>query len=190
MPIPLRVFRVTEWRTVRKAFAGFSLCAQHGSYLFTCVLCVPLVHNVAEGRKIAVVLNGVIHAVIDRYKMNARLAEVHLAVIADLEIISAEPRHILDDYRSDATGIHIADELLKAGAIKVCPGESVIRIELRVKIAMTLRIIAKHLLLIDNAVAIPFFAVIYAQSAIKRGNGIFDRPDFHLNSSLQIHQII
>ena len=100
--------------------------------------------------------------------MDARLAEIHLAVISDFEIISAKPGHILDDYSSHATRIDIADKFLKARTVKVCSRIPVIRIKLRIKIAVTFSIIAKHLFLIDNAVAVPFFAVVYAQPAIKR----------------------
>ena len=79
---------------------------------------VPLVHNVAEGCKLIFAL-GAVHAVIDSDKPDAMLGKKLVRVKPHLQIVAAQPGHILDHHGTDVPVLDGLDHFGKAGAIEI-----------------------------------------------------------------------
>ena len=79
---------------------------------------VPLVHNVAEGSELIFTL-GAVHTVIDGDKMDAVLGEKLVCVNPYLQIVAAQPGHILDHHGTDISVLNGLDHFGKAGTIEI-----------------------------------------------------------------------
>ena len=79
---------------------------------------VPLVHNVAEGSKLIFTL-GAVHTVIDGDKPDAVLGKKLVCVNPYLQIVAAQPGHILDHHGTDVPVLDGLDHFGKAGAIEI-----------------------------------------------------------------------
>ena len=126
----IRAPDVAIGRSDRDSFPGHSFVAEHRPQLFAGVLCVPLVHNVAEWGEVVVRLVFTVHAVIDRYKTDAQLRETDFRVKPYFQVVAAEPGHILDDHHTHQSGLNIGQHFLKPRPLEIRPGVSVILINL------------------------------------------------------------
>ena len=84
-----------------------------------------VLEQVSQWSQVVVAFSAV-HGVIDGNEADAFLWENHFRVHTDLQIVSTEPRHIFDNYRSDFPGFDICKHFLKIRAVKVRTGETVI----------------------------------------------------------------
>ena len=160
MPFSLLVFRISIRRTITSRLTRHTLCPNDRSDLFACVLCIPLVHNVAERREVAVGLDGIIDVIVDGNEMNARLSEVNLAVIANFQIISSKSRHIFDNDRSDISRVNILYQFLERRTIEIRAGITIVHIELNVAETFLLGILSEHFLLVRDTVALAVQLVV------------------------------
>ena len=76
-----------------------------------------VLHNVAEGCKLIFAL-GAVHAVIDSDKPDAMLGKKLVRVKPHLQIVAAQPGHILDHHGTDVPVLDGLDHFGKAGAIE------------------------------------------------------------------------
>ena len=98
----------------------FSCIAFHfhnGTDFFAGVFSVPFIDDIAEGRKLVVAL-GTVYTIIHRNKVNIMFGKHDLRIHADLQIITSETRHILNDNTLDKTCLNICNHLLKAWAVE------------------------------------------------------------------------
>ena len=98
----------------------FSCIAFHfhnGTDFFAGVFGVPFIDDIAEGRKLVVALSAV-YTIIHRNKVNIMFGKHDLRIHADLQIITSETRHILNDNTLDKTCLNICNHLLKAWAVE------------------------------------------------------------------------
>ena len=110
----VRVFPVTIWRQT-KGITG--IAAQLlGTSDFPDVFRIPFVHDIPERSKIIFPLFAV-HAIVDRNKADVVIGEKGIRIVTHLQIVPAEPGHILYDYRSNITGLNVLNHLLKAGTL-------------------------------------------------------------------------
>ena len=77
-----------------------------------------VLHNVAEGRKLIFAL-GAVHTVIDGDKPDAVLGEKLVCVNPHLQIVAAQPGHILDHHGTDIPILDRLNHFGKAGAIEI-----------------------------------------------------------------------
>lgn len=84
-----------------------------------------VLEQVPQWSQVVVALSAV-HGVIDSNETNAVLWEDYFRVHTDLQIVSTEPRHIFDNYRSNFPGFDICKHFLKVRTVKVRTGETVI----------------------------------------------------------------
>ena len=91
------------------------------------------------------------------------IGEKGIRIVTNLQIVPAEPGHILYDYRSNITGLNVLNHLLKAGTVEVCTCITIIHIEFGM---MVFGIFGKQLFLIDNAVAVALNIVIPGKAGI------------------------
>ena len=87
-----------------------------------------VLHDVAEGREIIITLFAV-HTVVHGNEADIMLGKISVGVVANLQIITPQPGHILYDHGSHITGLYILQHLLKAGTVEICPGIAVVNIE-------------------------------------------------------------
>ena len=75
------------------------------------------------------------------------LGEISVSIIANLQIVTAQPGHILYNYGGHITGLYILQHLLKAGTVKIRPGITVINIEPCVGKVMLFRVLGEQFFL-------------------------------------------
>ena len=85
----------------------------------------PLIEQVSQWSQVVVAFSAV-HGVIDGNEADAFLWKNHFRVHTDLQIVSTESRHILDDNCPDFPGFDICKHFLKVRTVKVRTGETVI----------------------------------------------------------------
>ena len=160
----IRVLHVPIWR-LRERFAGVAANAVRGADLSADVSGVHLVHDVAERSELVFSVVAV-HAIVDGNEANVVIGEVRIRVIADLQIVAPEAAHILHDDGGDIAHFNVLQQLLKAGAVEIRAGVSVIHIVSRVAEVIFLGIFLKHPLLIGDGIAIALGAVVSGQTAV------------------------
>ena len=124
-----------------------------------------VLHDIPERSKIIFSLFAV-HAIVDRNKADVVIGEKGIRIVTHLQIVPAEPGHILYDYRSNITGLNVLNHLLKAGTVEVCTCITIIHIEFGIRKMMVFGIFGKQLFLIDNAVAVALNIVIPGKAGI------------------------
>ena len=80
---------------------------ENGLYLVARVLGIPFIHDIEKWSEVVIVLLFTINAVIDSDESDILVRKHNLRVEADLQIISSESAHILNDNHSDFTGLDI-----------------------------------------------------------------------------------
>ena len=68
--------------------------------------------------------------------MNPMLPEEYLSVEARLQIVSADPAHVLDQHGSDLPGLNVRDQPLPVRAVEVAAGPAVVGIVVQVRVAV------------------------------------------------------
>jgi len=119
MVLIIWVFEVAIGWIGTQRFAGLALCLEHRTNLLTGVLGVPFVDDVEERSKIAVLLIGAVHAVVDGNESDICAGQYHLGVVAYLEVVSAQSAHVLYDDRTDLAFVHKGHKALPVRAVKV-----------------------------------------------------------------------
>ena len=97
-----------------------------------------MINDVQEGRKIAVLLVCAVHPAVDCYEAYIGIGEGNLGVVPNLEIISAESAHILDDDGADLSSVHICDQALEVRSVEVRSAPAIVHIELCVSKAIVI----------------------------------------------------
>ena len=88
-----------------------------------------------------------VHAIVDRNKADVVIGEKGIRIVTHLQIVPAEPGHILYDYHSNITGLNVLNHLLKAGTVEVCTCITIIHIEFGIRKMMVFGIFGKQLFL-------------------------------------------
>ena len=76
-----------------------------------------VLHDIAERGEIIFSLFAV-YAIVDGDKTNVMIREKSIGIIAYLQIVPAEPRHIFYNNRSNITGLDVLNHFLKAGTVE------------------------------------------------------------------------
>ena len=95
--------------------------------LVFCLHLFPL-HKVSERGKVVAHLIVAVHSVIDGDKAYPHLREADFGVLAELDVVSAEPGQVLDENDIDTSGLCVSNQALNAGALEVCSRVAVIHI--------------------------------------------------------------
>ena len=77
----LRIFEVAIGRIGTQRLTGFTLCLEHCSDLLAGVFGIPFVDDIEEGSKIAVLLVGTVHTVIDSDETDICAGQNYLGVV-------------------------------------------------------------------------------------------------------------
>ena len=134
--------------------ACVSFCLEYGADFFARVLCIPFVDDIAEGRKVVVLLTVAVHAVIDGDKPHSCIGKGDFRIYADFQIVASQTAHILYDNCSDLTVVDVAYKSLEVGTVKVRSRIPVVHIVGRVAKSSVLCILAEYSLLIFDTVAV------------------------------------
>ncbi len=110
---------------------------------------VHLVHYISKRRKLVLSVIAV-NTIVYGDESDVMVGEEGVGVVADLEIVSAEARHILHDHGGDIAHLDVLEYLLKAGAVEVSAGVAVVHIEAGVAEAVLLGVLGQELLLRRN----------------------------------------
>lgn len=100
---------------------------EDGFDLVAGISCVPFVHDVEERSEVIIRSVLTINAVVDRNEVDFFLREQYLGIEPYLQVVTTKSAHILDDDHTDIPGMNLSQQLLKAWAIKVSAGITVIR---------------------------------------------------------------
>lgn len=109
-----------------------------------------VLHNVAEGCKLIFAL-GAVHAVIDSDKPDAMLGKKLVRVKPHLQIVAAQPGHILDHHGTDVPVLDGLDHFGKAGAIEISTAITVVPVGLDLRPAVEHYEFGKQFILILDA---------------------------------------
>lgn len=114
----LRVFLVPIRRDSGEVFAGTSFGLPRCPDFLAGVLGVHFIEYVADGGKLAVPAHTV-HTVIDGNKVDAVLWKQHFRIHSDLQIVTPEPAHILNDNALDLARLDVGKHPLESGPVEV-----------------------------------------------------------------------
>ena len=149
------------------AFPIFHSGVKDGSDFIAGVLGIPLVHDIKERGKIIAGSILTVDSVVDGDEPHILLREHHFGVESNLQIVSSEPAHVLNDDGADLPGLHLGDQRLKAGPIEIHTGISIVREVDDVSQTVSAGIVFKVLLLIGNRVRLTYKVIISRQSLIE-----------------------
>ena len=110
------VFLVPIRRGSRQVFSRLGPRLHARLDLLGNVPAIPFVDDVAEGREIIGDAAGAVHAVVDGDEADSRFRELDLCVEAYVEVVPAEPAHILADDRPDQSIVHVCHHGLRHGS--------------------------------------------------------------------------
>ena len=113
----LRVFLVPIRRDSGEVFAGASFGLPRCPDFLAGVLGVHFIEYVADGGKLAVPAHTV-HTVIDGNKVDAVLWKQHFRIHPDLQIVTPEPAHILNDNALDLARLDVGKHPLESGPVE------------------------------------------------------------------------
>lgn len=141
-------------------FARHSLGFEHGADLLARVLCIPLVDNIAKGRKVVIHAALTAHAVVNGNEPNARFGESDFRIESYFEIVPSQTAHIFDDDRPNLAVVYVVHQSCEVGTVEVCSRIAVVHIELRIGKAVFLCVLTEYRLLIFNTVAVALQFVV------------------------------
>jgi hypothetical protein len=151
--------------------SGKVFCLKSRTDLLTGISGVPLIHDIAEWRELVIALHG-IHVVIQGDQAGTALAE-HFHICADLQIVSSEAGHILDNAGRDVSGSDLIDHGLKAWAVETGSGDPVIGKMPEDTHTVRSRVILEDPLLVGDGVGFSLLFVIVAEPLIERHISVF-----------------
>ena len=122
--------------------------------LFAGVLCIPFVDDVPKRREVIVYCAVRVYTVVDGNEANVQIRKADFRIHTDFQIVTTEPRHILHNDHVDAPGFNIRKHFLKARAVEVRSGITVIFVDFEVRNSMIARVLAEDFNLMRNAVAV------------------------------------
>ena len=114
---------------------------------------VSFIEQVAEWSEI-VVASGAVHTIVHSYKAHITARKDKFRIMSYLQVIPAEPAHILDDKIFHQTLFYKGKCFLYAGAVKICPGVTIICQYADVLKTMLLCILGEDGSLVCDAVAL------------------------------------
>ena len=77
-----------------------------------------MIHDVQEGSEVVLCRIITVNAIVDCDKSDSLLRKLYFGIETDLKVVSAESAHVLDDDRSNMTGLNLSDQLIKARAVE------------------------------------------------------------------------
>ncbi len=145
---------------------------QGGADLVGDIPAVLIVHHVFKGYEGVVDGGGVLHAVDVVHhgdKTDVEQGEDHLQILADQDVVPAQPGQVLDDDAVDCAAFDVVHHPLEIRAVEVRPGPAVVDIRARqADIAAAVHVFAGDILLCGDAVAFLFIAVLSGDTQISR----------------------
>lgn len=163
----VRVFEVAIRRIGTQRFAGFTLCLEHRTDFLTGVLGVPFVDDIKKRSKIAVLLIGAVHAVVDGNESNICAGQHHLGVVTYLEVVSAQSAHVLYDDRTDLALVHKSHKALPIRAVEIGAAVAIVNKIQGVSEAIVISEFLEDSLLIQYGIAIPLQFIVTGQTAVQ-----------------------
>ncbi len=165
-PVPFlyRIFQIAIWWTV-EVFTSHALRPDHRPYLPAGILGIEVIEQVAHRSEIAVAVFGV-HAVIHGDETDIPAGKHDLRVMPDLQVIPAEPAHILHDDRANLSRFHQGEHFLHGGTVEVGAGIAVIHEEANVTETMIFCVFLEQGALVLNGIGLAIQVVFIAESAI------------------------
>ena len=151
----IRIFQIAIRGDVTcMGFAGISPCFKHSFDLLACITDIPFVHDVQKRSELARFLMVTVDTVIDSDKMDLFLPEQDIREESHLKMIPSNPAQILGNHCGDLTILDAFDQAVPCRTVKGRAGPSVIREMNQIGEAMLDRVVLKHLLLMNYAVAV------------------------------------
>src|SRR5690554_7094492 len=135
-----RVLNITVRRIGAERLARLSLGFEHSTDFLASILSVPFINNVKKRCKVTVCLVYTINTVVNSNESYICFRKHNLSIIAYFEVIPAEAGHILNDNRSDSTGLYICNHAVKGWPIKSCTADPIIHIKFDVTKTVVLSI--------------------------------------------------
>ena len=117
-----------------------------------------VLHNVAERGKI-IVTSGTVHAVIDGDKANATLTQ-DFHNLTDFQIVTTHAAHVLDTQVLHIPGFHFFHHCQESGTVKASTTNAIVCVVVQIDKPMLFCIGFKHLLLMNNAIAVTVSVII------------------------------
>ncbi len=134
-------------------------------YLAGQVLCIHIVQNVLERCNIVIIPIGV-DSVIYGNIPYPLTAEIHVGVIAGLDIVSAKSAQVLGNDKIDLAAVNVLKQSCKCRSIKIQPRITVVRIDLVDGESSFVAEIRQHHFLRFNTDTFACLLVVLAESAI------------------------
>jgi len=147
-------------RRLTERLAGVSAYTVGHSDFFACVTNVPFIHDISERGKFILALKR-IDAIVYRQKSHVVIGKIPICVISNLEIIPAEPGHILYDDRSDLSLFNGPKHALEALSFKCRTAYSIVDKSLRAFVAVVGGVFLQQLLLILDAVGLALQIIVW-----------------------------
>ena len=135
-----RVFNITVRRIGTEWLTRLSLGFEHSTDFLASILSVPFINNVKKRCKVTICLVCTINTVVNSNESYICIRKHNLGIISYFKVIPAESRHILDDNRSDSTGLYISNHAVKVWSIKSCTADPIIHIKFDVAKTVVLSI--------------------------------------------------
>lgn len=124
----------------------------------SCVYChslwISLIHDVQKWGKIGVLLVLTVNPVINGNKADALLREENFRIKSNLQIVTAQPGHILDNDGSNLPSFNLGQHFLETGTLEVRSRESIIYEKSDITETMIGSILGKQFLLMNDGVTI------------------------------------
>lgn len=109
------------------SLAVFHAVAEDGLDLLAGIPRVPLVHDIQERRELVFSRIIAVDVIIDGNESDTLVREKDLGIETDLKVVPSDSRHILDAYCRHVPRLDFIQQSLKARAIEIRAGVSVIR---------------------------------------------------------------
>ena len=107
-----------------------------------------------------------VYAIVDGKEPDIRAGKEDLGVVADLQVISAQATHVLDDDGSNLSVFREGNQSLPVGAVKVGAGVAIVHEELSVAKSIVIGIFLQDCLLVDDGVAVTLQFIVARQAAV------------------------
>ena len=123
--------------------------------------------DVPKRREVIVHRASRIHTVIDCNEANVQLRESDFRIHSNFQIVTTEPRHILNNDRADIPGLNIRKHFLKPRTVEICARVAVILIDFEIQNSVVACIFAENFNLVRNTVAVALVLIVTRKADIE-----------------------
>lgn len=113
-----------------------------------------VLHDVQKRGKIRFLLVFTVDSVINCDKADTLLREENFCIKSNLQIVTAQPGHILDNDGSDFPGFNLGQHFLETRTLEICSRVSVVYEKADIPKTMVSSILGNQFLLMNNGVTV------------------------------------